>query len=492
MKKQVITLLIINAFCLAAQQNRVFTSTPVSPTGTANLRSLFETLIGQGIILKNYSITRRSSADAYGFFEDGAMSLGMRKGLLMATGGITALPSANTMSGFTATNHNRLMGQAPPDATYSELANLLPHHPQTYDACVVEIDVVPTADTLSFNYVFGSEEYDEYVGSQFNDVFGFFISGEGITGEKNLAVLPGTDTPVSINSINGGNGAVVASNPSFFVSNNDGHLPMEFDGFTRLMQIRQPVVPYKTYHIKMAIADVGDEALESGVLIEGKSFISYEKSYNVLFEPNSSTIEQGYKTMLDNFTKTYYDQPQNERGKILVTGHTDGDGADELNEKLSHERAAEVRSYLRSRGISDSNMLVDSKGEHMPRADNYSDEGKSLNRRVEIKMCGGTAKYVESKALLLDEQQSAVNRVTDNFPNPFEQSTTLRSFILPETRHAMYTVMDGKGKLVRAIHVLERGVTETLFTSDNLPAGFYMATLLCDGVVAGNVRIIKN
>ena len=71
----------------------------------------------------------------------------------------------------------------------------------TFDATVLEFDFVPNADTLFFSYVFGSEEYNEFVGS-FNDVFGFFVNGQ------NVALIPGTNTPVSINTINNGNPAI--------------------------------------------------------------------------------------------------------------------------------------------------------------------------------------------------------------------------------------------------------------------------------------------
>lgn len=77
------------------------------------------------------------------------------------------------------------------------------------DACVIEFDFLPVGDTIRFNYVFGSEEYHDYVGSSFNDVLGFFLSGEGIVGPYtndaiNIAKVPGTNLAVSISNVNCG------------------------------------------------------------------------------------------------------------------------------------------------------------------------------------------------------------------------------------------------------------------------------------------------
>ena len=60
----------------------------------------------------------------------------------------------------------------------------------TFDACIIEFDVLVNSDSLQFDYVFGSEEYTTYVNSSFNDVFGLFISGPGIVGLQNLALIP--------------------------------------------------------------------------------------------------------------------------------------------------------------------------------------------------------------------------------------------------------------------------------------------------------------
>ena len=61
---------------------------------------------------------------------------------------------------------------------------------QTYNAATLEFDFIPYADTVRFKYVFGSEEYPDYVGSSFDDAFGFFITGPGIAGTLNMATLP--------------------------------------------------------------------------------------------------------------------------------------------------------------------------------------------------------------------------------------------------------------------------------------------------------------
>ncbi|HSY60442.1 MAG TPA: choice-of-anchor L domain-containing protein, partial [Cytophaga sp.] len=273
---------------------KVFTP---AKSGNRTADKLLESLIGEGVVLKNYSITKSSGEEAFGFFEDNRERLGMKKGLVMTTGGIISLSSKNTSPSMSNNTHERLEKRTTTgtkETGYPQLEKLI-NHQKTFDACVIELDLVPTADTLSFNYVFGSEEYDEFVGSNYNDVFAFFISGKGISDNKNLAVVPNTKIPVSVNSINNGSGGgsykARPTNSTFYVSNVNGHIGIEYDGITKLMQIRQIVVPYETYHITLAIADVADDSYDSGVFIEGKSFVSYEKTYNVLYSKNAKEIE---------------------------------------------------------------------------------------------------------------------------------------------------------------------------------------------------------
>jgi gliding motility-associated-like protein len=154
----------------------------------------------------------------------------------------------------------------------------------TNNASVLEFDFIPNGETLSFRYVFGSEEYHQYVCSSFNDAFGFFLSGPGIDGPFsnnaiNIALIPGTDDPVTINSVNNGFGNnpddpnCPASNPEFF-NDNTGGQTVVYNGLTVVLTATAQVQCGETYHIKLAVADASDQILDSGVFLEAGSFSS--------------------------------------------------------------------------------------------------------------------------------------------------------------------------------------------------------------------------
>lgn len=460
-------------------------------TGSFSHQNLFQSLVGEGIILKSYSITKSPSDEAFGFFEDSKSSLGMKKGLIMTTGGISSLSGANTSPAMSNARHDnpgyRTDVHEQPTTRSYELEKLLKNGKKTFDACVLEMDIVPTADTLSFNYVFGSEEYDEFVGTEFNDVFAFFISGEGITEEKNLAVVPGTNIPVGVNTIN--NGAQGSqgrggSNPTYYVSNVGGNIAIEYDGLTKLMEIHQPVKPYQTYHIKLAIADAADNSYDSGVLIEGKSFISYKKSYSALFGKNSCELEKEYKTFLNGLAAQYKTQP----GKILITGHTDNEGSEELNEQLSCCRANAVAEYFKSKGIATDRLIIECKGETAPAYSNASEEGKAWNRRVDIKLLGDDEKYNETKKANTIKEEKP--KLLSNYPNPFSGYTTMEAYLTENVKNAYITITDMTGAKIKTIYLLERGKTGAQLDGSILANGTYFATLVVDGEVNSTVKMV--
>jgi outer membrane protein OmpA-like peptidoglycan-associated protein len=387
----------------------------------------------------------------------------------------------------TADPHYRVTGTQPVFVS-TDLEKFLGNNQKTFDAVIIEMDIVPTADTLSFNYVFGSEEYDEFVGTSYNDVFAFFISGKGVEGQVNLAVVPNTNDPVSVNSINNGGTSDYyrrASHPTYYVSNVDGNLGIEYDGMTKLMEIKKAVTPYETYHLKLAIADVGDNAYDSGVLIEGHSIVSYEKSYSVLYNKSESAISEPYKNLLNALVKEYKTKTDS---KISITGHTDNEGEQDFNKELSCKRANEVKEYLMNKGVPENRLVIDCKGETMPAYDNRNEEGKHMNRRVELKLLGGEAKYaaVKNNEVITEEKSALIN----NAPNPFQGQTNINAFILNGVKDARLLITDLQGKQVKEIYILERGNASVGFEAQNLSNGIYLATLICDGASAGSIKMI--
>lgn len=142
------------------------------------------------------------------------------------------------------------------------------------DVCAIEFDFVATGDTIRFNYVFGSDEYLEWINSQYNDIFGFFLSGPGINGPYaddaiNLAEVPGSDPQlaITISSVNN------ATNAAYYIDN-PGNDVLCQDGYTVKLTAESEVECGETYHIKLAIADGSDTALESIVILESGSFES--------------------------------------------------------------------------------------------------------------------------------------------------------------------------------------------------------------------------
>lgn len=494
MKKFIFTSAILFCFLFSnAQTSADFRVYKPQQQGTYSLQNILQSLVGDGVVLKNFSVSKTWSDEAFGYFEDGKSRLGMKKGLLMTTGGITGLCGKNTkpnMSNYThrtADPNYRVIGSQP-TVTSPDLEKYLGNKSKTFDAVVIEMDIVPTADTLSFNYVFGSEEYDEFVGSTYNDVFAFFIAGKGVEGQVNLAVVPNTNDPVSVNSINNGGGSNYTnrpSHPTYYVSNIDGNLGIEYDGMTKLMEIKKAVTPYETYHLKLAIADVGDNAYDSGVLIEGHSIVSYQKSYSVLYSKNESNIPEQYKNLLNALVKEYKTKTDS---KISITGHTDNEGEMDFNKELSCKRANEVKEYLMNKGVPESRLVVDCKGETQPAFDNKSELGKHMNRRVEIKLLGTDTKYTSDKKneTIAGEKSAIIN----NTPNPFAGLTSINASVLNTVKDARIIISDLQGKQVKEIFILERGNTSVSFEANSLTNGIYLASLVCDGQPCGAIKMI--
>ncbi len=223
-------------------------------------------------------------------FSGGSSIFGIESGIILATGGATVAEGPNDFPSAHVPLSPGTSLHAEPDL------EILTAPAAVRDVAVLTFSFVALGDVLRFRYVFASEEYNEYTCSSYNDVFGFFISGPGITsdgpfenGARNLARIPGTDVPVAINTVNQGFAGEFGTpqicqmqNPDwqqhslYFVDNENNPDPAttQFDGYTKPFSIEVPVICGETYMIKLAIADAVDDKNDSAVLIEANSFAS--------------------------------------------------------------------------------------------------------------------------------------------------------------------------------------------------------------------------
>jgi gliding motility-associated-like protein len=272
----------------------------VDNTITTNV-AVEDILLGEGVTA--FGITSTGDGDQIGSFDGINSNLGLAGGIILGTGDVSIAAGPNNSGSSAAGPGN--FGVSDPDIILLNPSN------DFNDCVVLEFDFVATGDSVKFNYVFASEEYPEFANSAFNDTFGFFLSGAGISGPysnnaTNIAQIPGTTTAVSINNLN--NGANGTGGPceycEFYIHNGDGfsapqntdNTVIQYDGFTTVLTAESQVQCGETYHIKIAIADAGDTGYDSAVFLEAGSFTSNPIEIDlqiVDISQNDSTLYEG-------------------------------------------------------------------------------------------------------------------------------------------------------------------------------------------------------
>lgn len=288
------TLLILLFLCFSSV---AFGQISVTPNPNGN--QLAQIVSGPGVIISNINLNCPDGAA--GSFTCNNCSLGMDSGIVLTNGLATNVIGPNN-----AGNTSYAWGLTPGD---QDLANSINQPASSlWDNCALEFDLTVQGDSMQFKYIFGSEEYPEFVCSSFNDAFAFFISGPGIAGLKNIALIPGTNIPVAINSVNPGvigtdafGGTCTGANQSlaysqYYVNNGDGtQAPyntnpyyIQYDGFTTTLTASiGGLTACQTYHLKLVVDDVGDDSYDSGVFIQANSLSSNQ----VTVDTGSSQID---------------------------------------------------------------------------------------------------------------------------------------------------------------------------------------------------------
>lgn len=256
-------------------------SAQLSVSSNNNPSDLAARLVGPGVTITNAVLKCPNGAS--GTFTTGPSidEVGIGRGILLTSGQVSLVAHSNDVPG--ATGLNGASGNA-------DLDKLLPAPtPQTFDACMLEFDLESIGNQVSFEYVFGSEEYEEYYCSQFNDVFGFLVSGPNPAGgpayaDLNIALIPSTSKPVSINTVGPPTCGQFATPPHSFGSpgpgdpafyrNMTGATTLQYDGKTVLLTAKISLKACQKYHFKLGVQDASDQRLDSGVFIKEGSFKS--------------------------------------------------------------------------------------------------------------------------------------------------------------------------------------------------------------------------
>lgn len=244
-------------------------------------------LVGSGVTVSNVKFNGMvvsTPQDGSGSFTNGAATnLGLDAGVILSSG-----LAANLAGPASYFGSDQLGTGSDPDL----LAITTPGN-TIQDKSILEFDFIPDGDSLRFNFVFGSEEYPSFNCSPtYNDVFGFFLSGPGITGPYtnqaiNIALVPGTTLPVGIQNIHGTGGSCGPANAQYYVDNANG-TSISLNGFTTVLRAEAAVTCGVTYHIKLAIGDAGDGSYNSAVFLQAGSFQS-----NVLPTLSASSLVDG-------------------------------------------------------------------------------------------------------------------------------------------------------------------------------------------------------
>jgi len=246
------------AFFLIFSLSGLHLSAQISITGGQNAQQLAEFLAGPNITVTNAVLTG-DSTNASGIFSGTNSDVGFDDGVILSTGDAATAAGPNTTTST---------GQDLSEPGTTQMTNLI--GAQSFDAITLEFDFEVQSSMIQFKYVFASEEYPEFAppfNSGFNDAFAFYISGPGITGQENIALVPNTSVIVSSNTINPQN------NSQYFV-NNPGGQDVEFDGLTTVLTaIMDSLTPCSTYHLKLVIADGEDADYNSAVFLKKNSLV---------------------------------------------------------------------------------------------------------------------------------------------------------------------------------------------------------------------------
>lgn len=330
--------------------------------------------LGKGIAASN--IQYKGDVNALGVFDDSLGVTGFKRGIILSSGRVELFAGTNSRPNAGANFGGNFFF----DEDFITRAEMC-------DGALLEFDFIPSHDSIAFRFIFGSDEYPEFVGKNFNDAFALLLKPKiGRTKSKNIGTLP-NGTTVMINNVN------AKKNAEWYVANDYFEAPLyrelEYDGLTKPIVAASKVIPGQLYHLKIIIADLEDCEYDSGVLLEALSFNSYStkkpkpirKNYFFSFRSNESVLEGTETLKIKRLTDSLYTQKFD---SIIIIGHTDSSGNELFNKQLSENRAQSLAVIFTKAGIKSTYIRTEGKGSSLPLRPNNTEAGKAMNRRVEI------------------------------------------------------------------------------------------------------------
>ncbi len=277
------TLLFVSTLLISQKAHAQFDFVVEPCADSAAVIALVDTVFLAGMPPESIAnITFYGDPTSVGYYSDGHfLGFETTKGMIMTNGKSDDADKSNICNSAQNASTNNSGVENDPDLELLSGAS-------AHDGCIIEFDYKSTDDTVRFNYVFASEEYHDYVTGLVNDMFGFFLSGPGITGPytydaKFVALIPGSSTGVAVNTINFGHGGLTCTgkptgctNCEWLKDNSQMSDPafnrFVYDALTKPLVAKLGIQAGEWNHIKMAIGDGGDAIYDSGVLLEKGSF----------------------------------------------------------------------------------------------------------------------------------------------------------------------------------------------------------------------------
>ncbi len=207
-----------------------------------------------------------AGSTSYGYFTANGSGFPFNNGIILSSGFAASAPGPN----------NSLLSEGSTGWGGDNDLEAALNVNNTINATVLEFDFIPLTDHISFDYIFASEQYLTSINSpnqcNYTDGFAFLLKEAGTTNPyRNLAVVPGTNIPVKVNTVRG-TGVCPAANEQYFGGFNPVNSPINFNGQTVILTAQSDVVAGTTYHIKLVVADQGNNLYDSAIFLGGGTF----------------------------------------------------------------------------------------------------------------------------------------------------------------------------------------------------------------------------